>query len=79
MQASEAANTALAAITNAANTVGNTLAWWGTYITDIVAEVTGDSNEPSEEDVQKQEQQRYTTMMACTFASSMHIHLLHVC
>lgn len=57
LQASEAANTALAAITDAATTVGNTLAWWGTYLTDIVADVTGD-NELSEEQLQKQEQQR---------------------
>ena len=64
LQASTEANTALAAITDAATTVGNTLAWWGTYITDIVAEVTGD-NEPTEEELQKLETQRYTVSAAC--------------
>lgn len=58
LQAAEAANTALAAIANAAATVGNKLAWWGTYLTDIVADVTGD-DEVTEEQIQKEEQQRY--------------------
>lgn len=57
LQAAEAANTALAAIANAAATVGNKLAWWGTYLTDIVADVTGD-DEVTEEQIQKEEQQR---------------------
>lgn len=90
MQASTAATSALEAIQNVATTVGSSLSYWGNFITDLVAEVVGDSNEPTEEEVQAVEQKRYSHQcgflctapsrsmrLSCLTHSAVRFHGLH--
>ena len=54
LQASPALVDPLAAIQSAATSLGSSLAWWGNYITEFVADVAGD-NDPSDEEVAEAE------------------------
>ena len=56
-QAFVAPITPLAAIQQVASTLGSSLAWMGSYITEFVADVAGD-DEPTDEEVGKAARQK---------------------
>ena len=57
MQASTAPASTLEAIQVAANTFGSSLAWWGSYITEFVADVVSE-NDPTDEEIAEAEMQK---------------------
>lgn len=57
LQASPGLVDPLAAIQSAASSLGSSLAWWGNYITEFVADVAGD-NDSSDEEFAEAEKQK---------------------
>lgn len=57
MQALTAPSSTLEAIQDAANALGSNLAWWGSYITEFVADVVGE-NDPTDEEIAEAEMQK---------------------
>ncbi|KAL3153933.1 hypothetical protein ABBQ32_013495 [Trebouxia sp. C0010 RCD-2024] len=62
-EASPALLDPLAAIQSAASSLGSSLAWWGAYITEFVADVAGD-NDPSDEEVAEADKQKQAAKKA---------------
>ena len=57
LQASAAQASTLEAIQSVASTLGSSLALWGSYITDFVADVVGE-NDPTDEEIAEAEKQK---------------------
>ena len=57
LQASVAPISPLAAIQQAASTLGSSLAWMGSYITEFVADVAGD-DDPTDEEIAEAAKQK---------------------